>query len=108
MVRTPSSSQFEEILPETDLFRRILHVTVAERPIFAAGIDEADPNIFLSHTRPVVDFVGNLTEEALLCLDGSSTDPRDLNDDEVGGVLHAQVSLFGINDLVGLVSGDDL
>ena len=71
--------------------RRVLHFSAAERPVFATGIHETDPDVFLSHLRSVVDFVRDVAEEPLLYVHGSATNPRDLNYDEVGRVLHAQV-----------------
>jgi hypothetical protein len=74
-----------------------LHLTVAEGPILAVRINEIDPYIFFSHPTLRVDVVGDLMEEFLLHLGRSAADPGDLDDDEIAGVVQAQISLFRVN-----------
>ena len=53
-------------LDSCNSLRRVLHFSAAERPVFATGIHETDPDVFLSHLRSVVDFVRDVAEEPLL------------------------------------------
>src|SRR5882757_9523620 len=90
------------------LLWRILHLAVSKRPVFAAGIHEIDPYILFSNAALLVDFVGNLAVEFFLDIGRSAGDPSHLDKNEAGGVLHAEVTLLRVNNLVGRVTIDDL
>src|SRR3977135_4460124 len=98
--------------PRTGLWppslRGVLHLAIAERPVLAAGIDQADPDVLLAHALLGVNFVGNVLIELLLYLGRATADPGDLDDDQVWRVVDAQIALLRIDDLVRLVAGDDL
>src|ERR1700731_2792174 len=72
---------FPAALPPS--LRPVLHLTIAERPILAARIDEIDPHVFFSHPSLRMDLVSDLTEEFLLHLGRSPAEPGDLGDDEM-------------------------
>src|SRR3981081_654272 len=88
--------------------RGVLHLAIAERPVLAAGINKADPDVLLAYALPRVNFVGNVLIELLLYLGRATADPGDLDDDQVWRVVDAQIALLRIDDLVWLVPGDDL
>src|SRR3979490_3364756 len=88
--------------------RGVLHLAITERPVLAAGIDQADPDVLLAYALPRVNFVGNVLIELLLYLGRATADPGDLDDDQVWRVVDAQIALFRIDDLVRLVASDDL
>jgi hypothetical protein len=69
--------------------RRILHLTVAERPVFAICVDQVDPDILLSHMSLLVDLISDPAEEFLLHVDRTPDDPGDLYDDEVTRIVQA-------------------
>src|SRR5258708_37710972 len=86
----------------------VLHLTIAEGPILAARIDKIDPYVFFSHASLRMDLVSDLMEEFLLHLGRSPADPGNLDDDEIAGVVQAEIPLFRVNDLVRGVPVDDL
>src|ERR1700704_2675318 len=88
--------------------RGVLHLGITERPVPAAGIDQADPDVLLAYALPRVNFVGNVLIELLLYLGRATADPGDLDNDQVWRVVDAQIALLRIDDLVRLVAGDDL
>src|SRR5258707_7436671 len=87
--------------------RGVLHLVITERPVLAAGIDQADPDVLLAYALPRVNFVGNVLIELLLYLGRATADPGDLDNDQVWRVVDAQIALLRIDDLVRLVAGAD-
>ena len=63
------------------LLRGVLHLVIAER--LAAGIDEADPDVLLTHALLGVNFEGDVLIELLLCFGRATANPGDLDDDQV-------------------------
>src|SRR6202035_831400 len=88
--------------------RGVLHLAIAERPVLAAAIDQADPDVLLAHALLGVNFVGDVLIELLLYVGRATADPGDLDDDQIRRVVDAQIALFRIDDLVRLVAGGDL
>src|ERR1700743_473222 len=82
------------------LFRRVLHLAVAERPVFPGVVDEIDPDVFSSYAGPRVNLVGYPLIEFFLYICGPAADPGDLNQDQIVGVCQAEVSLFRIDDFI--------
>lgn len=39
-------------------FWRVLHLAVAERPVFPGVVDEIDPDVFFSYAGPLVNLIG--------------------------------------------------
>src|SRR5260370_26748780 len=88
--------------------RAVLHLAITERPVLAAGIEQADPDVLLAYALLGVNFVGDVLIELLLYLGRATADPGDLDDDQVWRVVDAQIALLRIDDLVRLVAGDAL
>jgi hypothetical protein len=51
-------------------FWRVLHLAVAERPVFPGVVDEIDPDLFFPYAGPLVDLIGYpLIEFFLISMD---------------------------------------
>ena len=70
---------------------RVLHFPVAKGPVFARGIYKADENVGFRDFSFDVNVIGDSPVEFLLYFDRSSSNPGDLNEDDVTRVLNAQV-----------------
>ena len=51
-------------------FWRVLHLAVAERPVFPGVVDEIDPDVFFPYASPLVDLIGYPLIEFFLHLNG--------------------------------------
>src|ERR1700722_6216699 len=115
----PSSPRRRRVLASTsivtfttsarpELFRRVLHLAVAERPILAGIIDQGDPDVLFAHALLFVKLVGDAPVEFFLHLGRATGDPGDLDEDDVGRVVDAEIAVLRINDFIGGMTRDDL
>ena len=87
---------------------RVLHFPVAKGPVFARGIYKADENVGLRDFSFDVNVIGDSPVEFLLYFGRSSSNPGDLNEDDVTRVLNAQVAVSRKDEFVGCMTRDDL
>ena len=52
------------------ILTRVLHLAVAERPVFPGVVDEIDPDVFFPYAGPLVDLIGYPLIEFFLHLNG--------------------------------------
>jgi hypothetical protein len=56
-------------------FWRVLHLALAERPVFPGVVDEIDPDVFFSYAGALVNLIGYPFIEFLPHLNGPTADP---------------------------------
>src|SRR5574337_1115444 len=87
---------------------RVLHLAVAERPVFGRYIDQADPDVLPAQPRLLRDALGDRLVEGPLDRGRASGVPGDLDEDDAGRVADAQVAIGRMHQLVVRVARDDL
>src|SRR6516164_1455996 len=97
-----------EAQPSENSLRLVLHFAVAERPVFACGIDETDEDVTLGQTGLLMNFVCDLLIEGLLDLRGTARDPGHLDEYDVSRVLDSEIAVGGVHKFGIVVTSDEL
>jgi len=71
----------------------VLHIAVSERPILRQNINQIDKDVLLAHAGLGVEVVSDLPVKCLLHFGAAPGVPRNLDEDNVIGVIDAKVSL---------------
>lgn len=90
------------------VFRGVLHLAIAEGPVLAGHVDEADEDVLNTNTRLRGDTFGNCLVEGLFHLNRTTSVPSDLNKDNAGCVGNPQVAFRWVHKLVVGVTIDNL
>ncbi len=93
--------------PEARRASGVLHLAVAERPVFLRHLDQVDHDVLQPHAELRVQVVRDSAVERLLHFHRASLVQRDLDEHDPRRVLDSKVFLR-VNELVPAVPGDDL